>query len=65
MGAILPAHLDGPGVQNYLTEASYLTPNIPTGPEFDIRVVPEPTGVSVIMTTVALLAGRRRKGNEK
>lgn len=49
LGRILPSGLTGTGVQDFLTEASYRTEHISTLTEFDIRVVPEPSGMLILL----------------
>ena len=44
LGGILPSGLSATGVQDFLTTASYRTENVSGLTEFDIRVVPEPSG---------------------
>ena len=60
LGRILPPDLTGPDVQNFLTEASYRNANIPTSTEFDIRVIPEPSGLILLMLAGLWLDAPRR-----
>ena len=62
LGGILPPGLSAPGVQQFLTAASYRTANISADTEFDIHVVPEPNGWLLSGLGMALsLAMRRRR----
>ena len=64
LGGIMPAGLSGPEVQNFLTEALYRTANISTATEFDIHVVPEPSGVlQLLLGIVSIMLIQRERSN--
>ncbi len=62
LGRILPTGLSGPEVQGFLTEASYRTTATSAAPEFDIHVVPEPSGrLGILLGVVVLFVARRSR----